>query len=174
VQVVPQSMPAGVLITVPVPEPEGVTVTWTDEEVKLAVTDWAPDVARVQVPAPVHEPLHPPKVKPAAGVAVNVTCVPAGKVWAQVAPQSMPAGVLVTVPVPEPDAVTVTWTGLGGGGGLELPPPQPESNKTENKATNPPQSVEKNRMGSPITHKLEPLDVEAAELVGCAFAVTGR
>jgi hypothetical protein len=74
----------------------------------------------------------------------------------QVVPQSMPAGVLVTVPVPEPDAVTVTWTGLGGGGGLELPPPQPESNKTENKATNPPQSVEKNRMGSPIPHKLEP------------------
>ena len=73
----------------------------------------------------------------------------------QVAPQSMPAGVLITLPVPEPDAVTVTWTGLGGCV-LELPPPQPESNNTKNQAANPPQSVEKNRMGSPITHKLEP------------------
>ena len=72
-QVVPQLMPAGVLVTAPVPEPARVTVTWTDEEVKLAVTDWAPDVGRVQVLAPVHAPPHPPKVEPAAGVAVNVT-----------------------------------------------------------------------------------------------------
>jgi len=145
-------MPAGVLVTVPVPEPERVTVTWTDE-VKLAVTDWVPDVGSAQVPVPVHAPPHPPKPKPAAGVAVNVTCVPAGKVCVQVAPQSMPAGVLVTVP--EPEAVTVTRTGLGCCV-LELPPPQPASNNTENKVTNPPQSVEKNRMGSPKTHKLEP------------------
>jgi len=74
--------------------------------VKLAVTDWDPDVGRVQAPVPVHAPLHPPKEKPAAGVAVNVTCVPAGKVLVQVVPQLIPAGLLVTVP--EPDVVTVT------------------------------------------------------------------
>ena len=67
----------------------------------------------------------------------------------QVVPQSMPAGVLVTLPVPEPEAVTVTWIGpgAGGGGGVELPPPQPASNNTKKQAANPPQSVEKNRMG---------------------------
>ena len=71
----------------------------------------------------------------------------------QVVPQSMPAGVLVTVP--EPEAVTVTWTGLGGVV-LELPPPQPESNKMDERAASAQQGVEKNRMGSPIPHKLEP------------------
>ena len=77
----------------------------------------------------------------------------------QVAPQSTPAGVLVTAPFPEPESVTVAWTsfgGGGGGGGVELPPPQPENNKMEKTATNPPQSVEKYRMGSPISRKLEP------------------
>ena len=63
-----------------------------------------------------------------------------------------PAGELVTVP--EPERVTETWTGLGGGWVLELPPPQPESNKTENKAANPPESVQKTRMGSPISQNL--------------------
>ena len=76
--------------------------------VKLAVTDWAPDVGRVQAPVPVHAPLHPPKEEPAAGVAFNVTCVPAGKVSVQFVPQLIPAGVLVTAPVPAPDRVTVT------------------------------------------------------------------
>lgn len=73
-------MPAGALVTVPVPAPARVTVTWSaPEPMKLAVTDWAPDVGRTQAPVPVHAPLHPPKEKPAAGVAFNVTCVPSGK-----------------------------------------------------------------------------------------------
>src|SRR6266550_3390731 len=81
-----------------------------NEAPKLAVTDWVPDVGRVQAPVPAHAPLHPLKEKPAAGVAFNVTCVPAGKVKVQVVPQSIPVGVLVTVPVPAPARVTVTWS----------------------------------------------------------------
>jgi hypothetical protein len=56
----------------------------------------------------VHAPLQPLKEKPAAGVAFNVTCVPAEKVFVQFVPQLMPVGVLVTVPVPAPARVTVT------------------------------------------------------------------
>ena len=59
-------------------------------------------------PVPEHPPpLQPPKVDPAAGVAVSVTAVPLVKLAAQVAPQVMPAGELVTVPLPVPAWVTV-------------------------------------------------------------------
>ena len=44
--------------------------------VKLAVTDCAALIVTVQMPVPVHAPLQPPKVEPAAGVAVRVTGVP--------------------------------------------------------------------------------------------------
>src|SRR6185436_18233283 len=77
-QVAPQEMPAGVLVTVQVPVP-------------------------VQPP-----PLQPVNVEPAEGAAVKVTMVPLVKAWAQVAPQEMPAGELVTVPVPFPDFATVS------------------------------------------------------------------
>lgn len=59
---------------------------------------------------PVHVPDHPLKVEPAAGVAVRVTAEPFGKAAVQVAPQLMPAGLLVTVPVPVPASTTVSWT----------------------------------------------------------------
>lgn len=49
----------------------------------------------------------PAKVEPAAGVAVKVTVVPLVKPATQVAPQLMPAGVLMTVPEPVPALVTV-------------------------------------------------------------------
>src|SRR5947199_8595665 len=52
-------------------------------------------------------PLQPPKVEPAAGAAVSVTAVPLAKLAAQVAPQVMPAGLLVTVPAPVPALETV-------------------------------------------------------------------
>ena len=63
--------------------------------------------------AAVRVPLHPPNVDPAAGVAVNVTEVPLGKVRLQVAPQSIPAGLLVTVPSPTPFLFTVRVNALG-------------------------------------------------------------
>src|SRR5207247_8723951 len=53
-------------------------------------------------------PLQPPKVEPAAGAAVSVTAVPLAKLAAQVAPQVMPAGLLVTVPAPVPALETVS------------------------------------------------------------------
>lgn len=45
---------------------------------------------------------HPPKVEPAAGVAVSVTNTELPKVASQVAPQLIPAGLEVTVPEPNP------------------------------------------------------------------------
>ena len=43
------------------------------------------------------------------GPAVSVTVVPLAKSFSQVAPQAMPAGLLVTEPLPVPAFVTVRW-----------------------------------------------------------------
>jgi hypothetical protein len=61
----------------------------------------------LQVPVPVHAPLQPAKVDPAAAVAVRVTTVPLLKFALQVPGQLMPAGLLLTEPVPVPAGVTV-------------------------------------------------------------------
>src|SRR5439155_19544212 len=101
--VAPQVMPAGALVTVPLPVPAGVTVSVKVGSVKVAVTVVAAETVTVQVLVPEHPPpLQPVKVEPAAGAAVRVTAVPLEKLAAQVAPQLMPAGLLVTVPVPVP------------------------------------------------------------------------
>jgi hypothetical protein len=81
-----------------------VTVKVTGVAVKVAVTEAAAVTAHV--PVPEHAPLQPAKVEPAAGAAVRVTAVPGVKDCAQLAPQLIPAGVLVTVPVPVPLLVT--------------------------------------------------------------------
>jgi hypothetical protein len=74
--VAPQLIPVGVLDTVPVPVPAGVTAT-VNNGAKFAVMDVSAPIVTVQVPVPVHaEPLQPVNAKPAAGVAVNVTLVP--------------------------------------------------------------------------------------------------
>src|SRR3989442_7085480 len=52
-------------------------------------------------------PLQPVKVEPVVGTAVSVTAVPLVKLAAQVAPQMMPAGALVTAPLPVPALLTV-------------------------------------------------------------------
>ena len=70
---------------------------------------WSADIVTVQVPVPVQSPLQPVNTEPASGVAVNATEVPSAKSAAQVAPQVIPAGALVTVPVPVPALVTVRW-----------------------------------------------------------------
>jgi hypothetical protein len=53
---------------------------------------------------PEHAPLQAVRFEPEPGFGVSVTAVPAAKLAVHVAPQSMPAGVVVTDPSP----VTVT------------------------------------------------------------------
>jgi hypothetical protein len=109
-----QLMPAGVLVTVPLPAPALVTVRRKVGTVKLAVTVVAALIVTTQVPVPEQPPpLQPLKVDPAAATAVNVTWVPKLNEVEHAAPQLMPAGELLTVPVPLPDPFTVRakdWT----------------------------------------------------------------
>jgi len=76
--VVPQEMPAGVLLTVPLPVPDFVTVSAKEVvgNANVAVTEVAALIVMVHVPVPAQPPLQPLKVEPAAGVAVRVTTVP--------------------------------------------------------------------------------------------------
>jgi hypothetical protein len=106
-QVAPQLIPAGLLVTVPVPEPPRVTVSGkVAVPVNVAVTDcaWVRFTAHGAVPLQ-PPPLHPANVDPEAGAAVSVT-VPLANVVEQTAPQLIPAGLLVTLPVPAPLRVT--------------------------------------------------------------------
>src|SRR5206468_11795503 len=108
-QVVPQAMPAGALVTVPLPTPVLLTVSVKVWRAKVAVTVVAALIVTVQVPVPVQlPPLQPEKVEPAAGAAVKVTELPLAYAAAQVVPQAMPAGALVTVPLPTPAVLTVS------------------------------------------------------------------
>src|SRR3954468_20399866 len=61
-----------------------------------------------QAPVPEQAPGQPANVEPAAGVAVSVTTVPAGKLAPQVVPQLRPAGEDVTPPRPVPPRVSVS------------------------------------------------------------------
>src|SRR5204863_4903684 len=71
-----QSMPAGVLVTVPAPVPALETVS-VKTGVKVAVTAVAAVRVTVHVPVPAQvPPLQPVKTDPAAGVAASVTIVP--------------------------------------------------------------------------------------------------
>lgn len=74
-QVFGQIIPDGALVTVPVPFPASATVSakFVAVLVKVAVTVRAAVSVNVQVPVPSHvESVHPVKVEPAAGTAVNV------------------------------------------------------------------------------------------------------
>jgi len=76
--------------------------------INVAVTDWAAFIVTTQLPIPVHPaPLQPVNADPLADVAVKVTCVPLANAALHVAPQSIPAGLLVTVSLPLPVLVTV-------------------------------------------------------------------
>ncbi len=61
----------------------------------------------VQVPVPVQAPPQPVNTDPATAAAVSVTLVPEVNVDEQVAPQLIPAGLLVTEPAPDPCGRTV-------------------------------------------------------------------
>jgi hypothetical protein len=105
--VAPQLMPAGALVTVPLPVPDRVRVK-VKRGTKLAATEVFAFINTVQVPVPVHAPpLHPVNTEPAVAAAVRITLVPELYGAEHVAPQLMPEGTLVTVPLPAPDLVAV-------------------------------------------------------------------
>jgi len=109
-QSVPQVMPAGLLVTVPLPFPGLVTVRvnrWIEKvavQVLLAVMVTTPAVQS-------GAPLQPAKMEPLAGVAVSVTTVPLAYDSKQSVPQVIPGGLLVTVPLPLPALVIVRVRG---------------------------------------------------------------
>ena len=63
----------------------------------------------------VHPLLNRVKLEPEAGAAVKVTAVPPANDAEHEAPQSIPAGVEVTVPAPVPDLVTVALKDVADG-----------------------------------------------------------
>lgn len=82
---------------------------WTNVADAVTVLD---GIVNEHTPVPVQvPPPQPVNTNPAAGVGVNVIADPELKFAEHVAPQLIPAGLLLTVP--EPD--TVTLTGLGAG-----------------------------------------------------------
>jgi hypothetical protein len=106
----PQLMPAGELLTDPVPLPDNSTDSCGPLVVavlNVAVTDVAADAMMLHVPVPLHAPDHPANVDPLLGVAASVMAVPAMKLALHVWPQLMPAGVLLTVPDPLPASTTL-------------------------------------------------------------------
>src|SRR5215831_3792001 len=106
------------MVMTSVPSPPGCTVRLRDSDVseksgrgatlKVAVTDWPAFMATLQAPVPEQAPPQPEKVDPEAGEAARVTVVPLTKVDEQELPQSIPAGLLVTVPTPFPSRATET------------------------------------------------------------------
>ena len=107
-QLVPQLIPTGALITVPVPVPVLFTVSvGIVGGLKVAVMFWSPFMTTTQEPVPLQAPLHPENIDPPAGDADKVTVVPGLYALLQPSPQLMPAGLLMTVPVPAPAFVTV-------------------------------------------------------------------
>jgi hypothetical protein len=68
-------MPAGLLVTVPVPFPAGLTLS-TGNRLKVATTCRSADMFRVHVCVPEQAWLHPTNMEPGSGVAFRVTEVP--------------------------------------------------------------------------------------------------
>src|SRR5581483_4025458 len=100
--VVWQSIPAGVLVTVPKPVPEIATES-DASATKLAVTELFCFRSITQFPMPAHEPLHPAKRELVPAEALRTTCVPVLNTALHVFSQESPRGVLLTVPVPVPE-----------------------------------------------------------------------
>jgi hypothetical protein len=74
---------------------------------KVAVTEVFCVRVTWHEPLPLHAPLHPVNVEPAAGAAVKITAVPWLKFALHNVPQLIPAGLLVTDPEPVPPRVKI-------------------------------------------------------------------
>jgi hypothetical protein len=88
----------------------GVTGAIGAVRLNVAVTAAGEVTVPAQAAVPPQAPDQPAKTEPGAGVSVSETIVPDGKSVVHVAPQLIPAGVLVTVPEPVPASETVTGT----------------------------------------------------------------
>src|SRR6266700_2517744 len=122
-------MPAGLEVTVPLPDPELATVNnglsvkvevtvpvpapvrETDSKRWVELLNWATTAVYFWIETmqgfvcPAHAPDQPIKVSPLAGVAVRLTTVPFGYNSMQSLPQSMPGMVELIVPAPRTSAV---------------------------------------------------------------------
>src|SRR5436309_13322763 len=95
-------MPAGALVTVPLPTPLELTVSVKDWIANVAVTEVAALIVTVQVPVPEQPPpLQPEKVEPAAGAAVKEIGRASGRAAAEVVADAVPAGAVVAVRLAE-------------------------------------------------------------------------
>src|SRR5207245_6842887 len=98
----------GAPVTVRAPVPALVRVS-AKVGANVAVTVVAAESVIVHAPVPEQPPpVHPVKAEPLAGLAVRVTTVPLAKLAVHVAPQVIPAGLLVTVPAPVPALATLS------------------------------------------------------------------
>lgn len=122
-QLVPQEIPDGVLVTVPLPVPDLMTVSETvgEDEVKVAITLLGPLITSEQAALPVQSPDHPEKIQPAAAVAVNAAPDPFARPNVQLLVQSAAVGVpLIRT---EPFPLTVTESGTPPPNDPQLPIP---------------------------------------------------
>jgi len=102
-------IPGGLVVTVPMPVPDKVTVNLNLGSavfLKVAETEALAFNVTAHEPVPLHAPPHPVKLELVAGLAVKVTWLPVVKFALQAVPQSIPEGLLVIVPVPSPPG----WT----------------------------------------------------------------
>jgi hypothetical protein len=123
----PQSIPVGLLVTVPSPV---VVTAKTGNRLKVATADVLPESAIIQLLSPLQAPLHPVNMELLLGVAASMTDVPTLKLAWQAGWQSIPDGVLLTVPVPVPTGLTLICAVPTGAGAID-PPPQLTMNTTE-------------------------------------------
>lgn len=101
VQVDPQLMPVGVLLTTPLPAPAELMDNANcggGAGTKLATTFWLELRVTLQPPLPVQLPLHPAKIYPLAGLTTRAIGVPETKELVQTIPQLIPSGLLLIEP----------------------------------------------------------------------------
>ena len=107
-----QLMPAGLDVTVPLPEIVNARDCETGAATNVAVTDRAADILTVHGDVvPVQAPDQPLNVWPAAGVAASATAELAAKLAEQVVPQLIPAGLDDTDPLPTVPTVNTKFCG---------------------------------------------------------------